>query len=313
MNLYKNRYLLLIMGIMIMLITMSFYQYYDEYFGYSNEYYAIKENCYEKKDLDKDYCSMFPTTELIENYVEVYDPVENYKKLDAISLTINVVEYTKFGMLQFISPLLIIIIVVGTVHDEFSSGMLRNKLTRKKYRFFLIDTYKIAIKSALVMPFSLLLVFSLSCVFTKFNFTISDSVVNSALYNVWKYSNFILYGVIILLTQFFISILYANIGLFFCKINKSKLISMVMGYVSFLVIDIGIYIVLYVYIINKLLGFENLTDYFNITGYWFFDDGPIGMIVLPISIFLAVISTWYLYLQYKNKEVVIIENEKQIA
>ena len=86
-----------------------------------------------------------------------------------------------------------------------------------------------------------------------------------------------------------------------------------MGYIIFLLVDLFVYIVLYAYIINKTLEFKDLTDYFNITGYWFFNLGSkIGFIVL-ISLILAIISCIVVYYFYRSKEGVINAIEKQTA
>lgn len=84
-----------------------------------------------------------------------------------------------------------------------------------------------------------------------------------------------------------------------------------MGYIMFLIVDIFFYIVIYVLLINKILGFRNLTDFFNITGYWFFDTGPSFLITILISFILQFLSSILIYMYYKNKEEVIISSESQ--
>ena len=78
----------------------------------------------------------------------------------------------------------------------------------------------------------------------------------------------------------------------------------------FFVVYMFIYIVVYAFIISNFFGFTNLTDYFNIAGFWYFDNGPeFVYIVIPMSIVYALISNIMLYLTYKNKEKAIIANE----
>ena len=312
----QNKYIILAYTIMLLIIGYSFYQYYDENFSYAKDYYTIKENCYERKNINHQYCKRFMleyTDKYINTYIEESNPKEKYKRIDAITLTSEIVENTTFSILQFFSPLIILIAFVGTIHSDFSSGIIKNYLLRMKYSDYLKKVGKLILKVSLITPISLIIIFLFSMIFTKFNFDISNVDINLSVYDSWKYNNFIAYGILICLIQFFVNILYCNIGLYCCKKNKNKLIAIIMSYIVFLLTDLFIYIVLYAYIINKMLGFKELTEYFNITGYWFFtSETKIGFIVL-ISSLLAIISSIFIYYCYKDKEGVINASEIQIT
>ena len=240
-----------------MKIKNNKYQFYKENFSYSKDYYIIKENCYKKKNVQHEYCKVFTKEEYLESYIKNNNPKEKYKQLDTITLTCCIVETTIFSILQFFSPLLIILAIIGTIQSDFSSGMIKNYLLRMEYKKYLTRVKKQIIKISLITPVSLLIIFIVSMLITKFNFTIPTSVD--------------------------------------------------------LIVDIFIYIIIYVLIINKILGFHNLTDFFNITGYWFFDNGPRFLYIILISFILQFISSIFIYLYYKNKEGVIISSESQNA
>jgi len=99
------------------------------------------------------------------------------------------------------------------VHTQFTSGMFFNYLLRIDYKKYLKSTYKIAIKAALIMPIALIIIFILSSILSGFNFNISNVDTGLSVYSKWKYENFFLYGFLICLIQFFISLFYANIAL----------------------------------------------------------------------------------------------------
>lgn len=305
----KNKYFIITYILVILIILFSFYQYYDEYFSYSKTYYEIKENCYEKHDLTAEKCQLFKDEEQLESYIEINDPQKAYKELDTIKLTSSIVRHTSFSVLQFLSPLLIIFVVIGSIHNEFSTGFYKNVLQRTKYKDYIKEKYKVVIKAALIFPIALLIVFLLSCFITKFNFNVAEETKNIAIYNEWKYNNFLVYGFSIIIIQFFISLLYGNIALFGIKRNKNMIVSIILSYVMFFVVHMFIYLVIYAIIINSILGFKNLTDYFNITGYWHFDNGPHFLYVIPLSIIFFIISKIILFLNYRKKEEVIIQNE----
>ena len=316
MKIRQNKYIILVYIVMFILIGFSFFQYYQDNFSYAKDYYTIKEKCYNKKDVENALCKRFlleKTDKYINNYIKDNNPVEKYKKIDAITLTCEIVETTYFNLLQFFSPLLILIAFIGTIHSDFSSGIIKNYLLRMKYSDYLKKVGKVIIKISLITPITLLIIFIFSMIFTKFNFDISKVDTTISVYDSWKYNNFLFYGILICLIQFFVNILYCNIGLYCCQQNKNKLIAIIMGYIIFLLVDLFIYIVLYAYIINQMLGFKELTDYFNITGYWFFNsDTKIGFVVL-ISSLLAIISSVFIYHFYKNKEAIINASEIQIT
>lgn len=308
-----NKFFVLAIILMIILMGYSFYSFYNEYFSYVPQYYKIKENCYEGKNKNYEYCKYHYDDKQLELYIKNWDPKLRYKDFNAITLTCTIVEHTMFSCLQFLSPLLIAIAVLGTIHSEFNSGMFENYLLRMNYKKYLKKTYRIAIKAALITPISLILIFLLSSIFSGFNFDVSQVDTGISVYSKFKYSNFFLYGSIICLTQFFISLLYANIALYCCKKHKNTLVAIIMSYIIFLAVDLFIYLVIYVFIINIIMGFKNLTDYFNITGYWFFNNSNDGIAFLIIAFILQLVSFIVLFRSYRKKGKVIEAYEKQIS
>lgn len=314
----QHKYLIFGIIMMVGIIIFSFYSYYERNFSYQDDYYKIKEFCYEKNDINNTICSSFITDEKInkknlEKYLKLSDPKKRKKEKDVISVTSEIVELTLFSQLQLFSPLIIIFIVVGTLQTEFTSGNFKNHLLREDYKQYLKKCYKIAPKAAALMPLSLIFIFFCACIFTNFNFDTSLVSPDWAIYNKWKYEHFFLYGLCICFIQFFISLLYAHIGILCVRKNKNKLVSIIMGYLMFILVYIFIYIVLYVIIINKILGFKELTDYFNIVGYWFFNTGPKFMMVVPWSFLFQIVPFIYICHIYKNKEKLVLAYEKQIS
>lgn len=308
-----NKYFLLSLILTLLLIIVSFFQFFNEIFSYAKDYYKIKEYCYEEKNPEHEYCKIFKEKEHLNRYIEVSDPTMNFKNYDAITMTCTIVENTLFSTLQYFSPLIIILATLGVIHSQFSSGMFENFFLRQNYKKYLRQTYKTVLKVSLIMPLALILIFIISTFISGFNFDFSNIDTGLAVYNKWKYENFFVYGVIICLIQFFISLLYANISLLCCKKNKNKLVAIIMSYVMFIVVDIILYIVIYAIILNKILGIKEMTDYFNIAGYWFFTDGSKCFVPLIISFILFIGSFIILKYSFKSKEQVILSYEKHVS
>lgn len=314
MKFKRNKFLIFSFIVVLFIMGMYLFQYYNDYFDYKRGYYSIKENCYEKKNPNHEVCERFKTESQIKSYMKsAVVPEEYIGQMDAITLTSETVESIIVIMLQWFSPLLIIIAVIGTVHTEFSSGMFKNYLTRMKYRDYLKKTYKVAIKAALITPAALITLFVVCLILTKFNLNVNEATKLTAVYDEWKYNNFFVYGFCICLIQFLINLLYANIGLFFCKRNKNKLVAIIMGFVGFIVVNLLIYGGFYVIVLNKILGIKNVGDYFLISGYWYFYPSKSCLIVLPISFIIMLISLLIIYFSFRNKERVVQASENQLA
>lgn len=318
MKLKKNKYLILGFILIIGIVIYSYYSYWGKRFSYVDSYYKIEEMCYNEKNVNHDLCSMFKENGAInkhrlEEYIRTNDPKKIKSTLDVITVTSEIVELSFFSIMQIFSPLIICFVVIGTLHDEFSSGNFKNHFLREDYKKYLKKQYLIAPKAALLTPFSLILIFIIACFFTNFNFNTNLVSPSIAVYSKWKYNHFLLYGTIICFIQYLISLLYANIGIISIKCSKNKLVSIVMSYIIFIVIYVFIYIVLYIVIINKLLGFKELTDYFNIVGYWFFDNSVKLTRVLLLAFIFQFISCVWIYFSYKNKEKLVLSYEKQVS
>ena len=202
-------------------------------------------------------------------------------------------------------------LIIDLFHKELSSGIFKYYLNRMSYKKFLKRIMFISFRRAWVLPISLIFVFLISCFITGFNFSIHESVKNIAVYDSFKYNNFLVYSLVIVLLLFIISLFYGNLAVLCCKKNKNSLITIILSYVLFIAVDIFILVIVYSLIINNLLGFKELSDYFNITGYWFFKGNINYLLVLLIASIISVCSYILLYFSYHNKEKVIYENEKQ--
>ncbi len=315
-KLKQNKYIILTCMVLLTLIGYSFYQYYKEQFSYAKYYYLIKENCYERKNVDYELCTRYhldETDKYINEYIKELDPKARYEKIDAITLSEGIIQHTLFDQLQMFFPLIILITFIGTIHSDFSSGIDKNYLLRMKYKDYLKRIGKIMVKISLITPICIIIIFVLSMLFTRFNFNVAEETKTIAVYDSWKYNNIIIYGIIICLMQFLINILYCNIGLYCCKNNRSRLIAIFMGYIIFLAVFLFVYIVVYAYIINKLFLFENLSDYFNIAGFWYFSEKTNIFLAMILPFILAITSSLFIYKLYQNKERVIIESEKQVS
>ncbi|MBO5138094.1 MAG: hypothetical protein J6B89_00430 [Bacilli bacterium] len=299
----NNKLSIFVYLFLLLLIFASFYKYFKDYYSYAPYYYDLEEKC---ESGNKKSCIEFE-----KKYKYVMDPREKFKQVDTITLASEIIETSYFSILQWIAPLIIIILVVDSFHRELSSGIFKYYLNRMTYKKYLKRLFFISLKVSWVLPVCLLLVFLISGLLTGFNFSITDYAISSPFYYSFKYNNFIIYEIVICILIFLMSLLYGNLTVICSKKNKNGLITIVISYIAFLMVDLFIYVVFYALILNQIIGITNMTDYFNITGYWFFDNDMNYILLILIALLITFTSYVAVYFSYRSKEKLIYENEKQ--
>ena len=202
MKLKFNKYILIPILIITGLIVISFYNFYKPYYKFIDDYNTIKENCYEKKNINHPICQLpyYQDESVLKYFIENNDPYKRLNELDLYTVYNSIVENETYSVLQFLSPLLIMIMVVGTLHQEYSSGMLKNYLTRQSYKSYLKDKYKFILTISLIIPISLIVILLVSGIITGFNTKIASSVYSIAVYSEFKYNHFFMYFIGFLFT-----------------------------------------------------------------------------------------------------------------
>lgn len=214
--------------------------------------------------------------------------------------------------IQIIGPLFVIVPSIIQFHKELSSGYIKNVLTRVEYKKYMKRKYLEALKCSLILPIFIMIMFLCCCVLAK-----GFALGSNAEYYGWvmspdpKYlTNLPSFMFTYVFVIFLHSILYINLGLLFCKKNSNVLVSIVLGYLFFIVLDIVMEILLGNIILSLLLNLRNLTDSFNLFNIWVYDNVKSLWLVIGYSFALVFSTTLLLIKTYKNKESVLIEIEK---
>ena len=302
----KNKMVFIFSVIIVFsIVCMSFFEVVNDYIPNYIEYYKIEKKC----PGEYNFCKPFKTKDELLTYLKENNPK---KKFDAITLSVYVVETSeKFGLLVFLLPLIVIVNVVFKIHDEISSGYIKNKLNRMKYSDILKEYFSSALKSALLVPLIYTLIFLSSCVITGFNFNLTKDMQLSPGYENFKYNYFLLYSLILILIQYILFFGYAVIGIFMSFISKSKIVSIILGYVYFVILCIA-YLAFGAIVIKNVFGINyGEINYFNLIGnYWFFNDltNPVFSFIVVLSIVL--LNCLIVMKLIGNKEKGIIQYEK---
>lgn len=293
--------------ISLVIVLLSFGEIIRDYMPNLLEYNTIKKQCPGEYEI----CTKFKSKEDLDYYIKNENPS---KKFDAITLASYVVETSNnFGILVFLSPLTMILLVVFKIHDEISSGYIENILTRVSYKQLMKIYISIALKAALLIPFLYIFIFLISCIITRFNFmSISETMLLSPGVDTFKYNHFIIYSIWLLSTQYLLHFSYALIGLLASFVSKSKIISVALGYIFFVIICI-LYLIFGAFVMRNLFGFYyNETNYFNLIGqYWFFNDivNPWISYFIVISVICLISILIYIYAGKKEKVIELYEKQ----
>lgn len=214
--------------------------------------------------------------------------------------------------IQLLAPLFVMVPAVLQFHKELSSGYIKNVVTRVEYKKYMKSKYLEALKSSLILPAFVIIMFLCCCVLAK-GFAIGSG---AEYYGLTKSPDpkYLICLPQFMFTYVFVlflhSIVYANLGLLFCKKNSNVLVTIVLGYLSFIVLDIFMEVLVGNILLSILLNLRNLTDSLNLFNIWIYDNVKSLWIVIGYSL-VFVISTILLFIKtYKNKESVLIEVEK---
>ena len=305
----KNKLIIVIIAISFLSLSIisCFGQVISEYMPTLFEYNAVKENCPSKETI----CSKFENQEEL----NVYLANNPRKKFDAITLASYVVETTNnFGLIAYLSPLIMILLVVFQIQDEISSGYIKNMLTRTSYKKILRKYILVAAKTALLIPLMYAFILLIASLITNFNFTeITTEMIPMPELATFKYNHFFAYSITLIGGLYLLHFAYSLIGIFMSFISKNKVICTVLGYIYFIVLDL-ISMAFGAYIIRRLLGFEyGSNNYFNLVGhYWFFDDTASPWISYLVIIGVILINLLLIYILAGRKEKAISLYEKQV-
>ncbi|MDD5888411.1 MAG: hypothetical protein PUC82_02860 [bacterium] len=304
----KNKLIITITILFLLLSVAScFKEIISDYMPTIFEYNTVKENCPGEKAI----CSKFKSQEELDTYL-ANNPRE---KFDTITLASYVVETTtNFGLIAYISPLIMILLVIFQIQDEISSGYIENMLTRTAYKKILKKYILVAAKTALLIPLMYAIILLISALITNFNFTnITTEMIPMPEIDTFKYNHFFAYFLILTSSLYLLHFAYSLIGVFMSFISKNKVICTVLGYIYFIVLDLAS-MVFGSYVIKRIFGFDyGANNYFNLIGhYWFFDDTTSPLILYLVIIGVIFINLSIIYILIGRKEKAIKVYEKQV-
>ena len=223
--------------------------------------------------------------------------------------------YFDFSFMQMLAPLILIVPGIWDFHKDLKTGYFKNKLTRISYKKYIRKSLLKSLRNAWILPAFIICVFIASFIVSGGSLDLNDeptslgySLSGTDLANVqmgWKFAFVFLFNITLN------AIFYINLGLLCVKKNKNIFVSIIVGYILFIVWAIISEIVIGHIILPNVFYSARLSEIFNLFTIWVYDV-PQSLIV-PITIYsllLAGLSTFIVLVSYRNKESVVIECEK---
>lgn len=214
------------------------------------------------------------------------------------------------SLIQFVYPLIVILVGTITFHSVIQSGFFKDVIARETYKKFYIKQFLNSWSASLLIPLFIILAIIFAGIICDFNVTpsCSMSMINS------ECSSLSIKGEIIKLLYTTINLVLAsiaciNVGLITAKKNKNFALSVILSYLI---------IIIYQVIVSVIVGpllYEIFNNNFFANGltlfsFWYYDDGVNALNMFIYGLVLAIATSYMLYLTYKSKENVVINAEK---
>lgn len=232
-----------------------------------------------------------------------------------------------FYHLQILAPLIIIIVAVSKIHSKLKTGYLKNELQRMSYKTWWQKNLKEVLSVIWILPVFVIIVF-LICYFETGNLraptlsTCHEEVMNGTIEKVCSGEGLtFLYGerwipilptfsFIFLLNIILNSIFYVNLSLLAIRKNKNVVVSIIVGYLTYIVCNLFLEVLVGGLLFSKTLGIRGISAFIGLSEYWVYEN-KFNIWLLPLY-YLCLIAISYLVVKwaYRKKEDIIIENEK---
>lgn len=209
----------------------------------------------------------------------------------------------------FFSILFVIVPAIYYFHQKMKKGNLKNILTREKYLSFLKKEYFKSLKAIFIVPICMLVLFICAYLYSG-HFDVNKTLILTNGELGFEYNNHftIVYFMIIFFVNIIIqSVFYINLAYLIDKKNKNILLT----YIETFLVFLGIQLILEIF--KDIIFYEifNIRTFpitlFDIWSYV----GADKFMLIPIlmNLFLTLITSYFVYKIYSNKEKVLISNE----
>lgn len=307
MKLKLYRSFFAILGLMLIVITISFLQYKESYFAtrFYKNYDEMKAKC--KDSYEYDICKKYAISDKESYEREVKNNIyERRKELDIRELGFTTLEFYLFYYVSIFMPLITAILVCPMVLRDTNTGFYEHVLSRKDYKKYILDKIKSISIYALIQPLSILTIFIISGILTKFNFSLKNFTPGLAIYSLFKKNHFFFSIFLMMLLSFLTNFIFGIISAMVSIKEKSSVVAIIKSYLLCVVLVLSDYFIsvmlIHSIIPSSIIAEESLPPSFDVLTYYILDKNMSFPLAFSNILLLLVISCLVFIKKYRRKE-----------
>ena len=234
-----------------------------------------------------------------------------YVKLDVYNVFMDLMINSSINRLQLILPIIVIIPALVDFHSLLKSGIYKDIIIRSNYERFMFKEIAKCYFPCIIIPIFLIFTFLIAYIFSG-SFDIQNTYTNilgTAMNFPWEYKDFpLLFVILFIFNLGMISIFFVNVSLLFVNKNRNLLLTILFSFLTIMAFQI----ISEVFIGNLLYSITNSTlfmNLFSLYNLWCYDGTNLFYVTIYV-LFLVIVSTVLVYFSFKNREKVVILNEK---
>lgn len=236
-----------------------------------------------------------------------------HKMTDVRGVFFEILIYQSWYII-FLVPLSVMLLIIDEWHNKFKNGNIKNCLTRMSYKEFKKKLFFSSLKTALIYPLVLFIFLLISVILAKGGNDISSMIEYGGYYDASTYHHFpsfISKTTILLYIQ---GVLVSFYSLLFLNKTKNKILIILFTFITWIISLVALHVIPYMFLD---LYFNYKIDSTYITFYTFLlynnpkINFPLYLLALSTVTFLLFAINYFII--YKNKEKVVITNEKEMV
>ena len=246
------------------------------------------------------------------NYITESSMIYDHSFKDIRGVFFEMISYQN-GILIFMVPLALILLVIDNWYNKFKNGNIKHYLLRMSYKDFKKKLIKSVLKISILYPLILFALLLISVILTKGQNDFSSINIYSSYYNVWAYHNFFLYILGLTILLYMQGLLTSSFALIYLNKVKNKTLTIIFSYLTWLIVLVALHIVPYM-LINALFNYQINSNYlrFYILQVYFDTSDNYFIYLLCLLVFTIIMLGINFFLFYKTKEKVVLDNEKEM-
>ena len=225
---------------------------------FMNEYKYLK-NTNKLENSNREAIEKCNKDEIPENMITFCEEVKKLPNLRPEFYSMFYNTYSQgFNFMIFIIFILVIIQPTKNICYFLKNNVIKNTLTRQKYKKTIVKLFLEAYKPALLLPI-LTIIAIITCYILTGNIDFNNAIKGHTVsWTLSSMKNPILFSIVYILRIFMISLIYINISLIVCKKNHNFIIATILSYLSFIAIEILLEVIFNTLIFKILLLSDSL-------------------------------------------------------